>query len=98
MRTILVLAFCALVAAAQTSTAPKAPPFASVPWIEDRNLYYSFFVAEQAIFTANQATKATNPSDSSQIDQQTAATLDITVQELPLVAGILRQANQSYAQ
>ena len=78
--------------------ASSPPPFTSVPSIEDRNLYYSFLVAQQNAFTANQAAKASNPSASSQIDAKTATTLHITTQELPAVASLVQQASQSYAQ
>jgi hypothetical protein len=66
--------------------------------MEDRNLYDAFFVAQQAVFAANQAAKTKNPAAAAQIDQQAAATLHITVAELPIVVDLLQQANHSYAQ
>jgi len=84
-------------AGVQPTKAP-APPFTSSPSIEDRTLYYAFFNAQQAIFTANQAAKNSNPVGAGQIDQQTATTLHITVQDLPTVTGLVQQAIQGYAQ
>ncbi len=59
----IILCCCAAVAAAQTVKPSQPLPFTSVPSIEDRNLYYAFFVAQQSIFTANQAAKSAAPAD-----------------------------------
>ena len=98
MKTKILLFLCALVASAQIARPPQPPPFTSVPSIEDRNLYHSFLAAQQKIFAANQAAKAANPGTAAQIDQQTAATLHITVPELTAVANLIQQASQSYDQ
>jgi hypothetical protein len=97
MRWILLSLF-ALSASAQTSKAPKAPPFTSAPSIEDRNLYYTFFTNQLAAYNNNQSAKASSPTTSSQIDAQTAATLQITVAELPTFFNIVQQTNQSWTQ
>jgi hypothetical protein len=61
-------------------------------------LYYAFFAAETAVFAANQAAKISNPAAASQLDQQVATALHITVQDLPTVVAVVQQATQGYAQ
>jgi hypothetical protein len=85
-------------AGGQPSKAPPPPTFTSAPPIEDRNLYYAFFNAQQALFAGNQAAKNANPGGAVQIDQQAATLLHITVQDLPTVTNLVQQAAQSYAQ
>src|SRR5947207_685865 len=85
-RMALFLFLCVVTASAQMPRPTQPPPpFTSAPTIEDRNLYYAFFIAQQAILTANQAARTANPSAAQQVDQQAAATLHIAVQELPVV-------------
>jgi hypothetical protein len=87
----------ALAASAQTAKT-AAPPFTSAPSIEDRNLYYTFFTIQLTVYNNNQSAKAASPSTGTQIDAQTAATLQITAAELPTFFNVIQQANQSYAQ
>jgi len=76
------LFLCLLAASAAAQT--KTPP-ASVPLIEDPELYYAFFNYHQGLVTALQASKAAAPQNSAQLDQQMASLLGLNLQELPAV-------------
>jgi hypothetical protein len=70
----------------------------SVPPIEDRELYYSFFNYHQGLVNSTQAAKATNPQNAAQLDQQMAALLQVDVSELPTVVANTQQVTQGYVQ
>jgi hypothetical protein len=84
------LSLCALSALAQS----KAP--LSVPPIEDRNLYYSFFVYHQSLINTETAQKAATPANASQLDQQMATLLQVSVSELPFVVSNTQNATARY--
>jgi len=90
-RSVCLLSLCALTALAQT----KAP--LSVPPIEDRNLYYSFFVYHQALINTETALKAVTPANATQLDQQMATLLQVNVAELALVISNTQSATARYA-
>jgi hypothetical protein len=50
------------------------------------------------VYNNNQSAKAASPGASSQIDAQTAATVQITLAELPTFFNLIQEANKSYAQ
>ncbi len=87
---VCLLSLCAFTALAQT----KAP--LSVPPIEDRNLYYSFFQYHQTLINAATALKAATPASASQIDQQMATLLQVNLSELPFVVSNTQSAITSY--
>ncbi|MGO9259077.1 MAG: hypothetical protein ACLQU1_22565 [Bryobacteraceae bacterium] len=76
------------------SAQPSKP--VSVPPIEDRELYYSFFNYQQGQVTSMQAAIAANPQSSTQLNQQMAALLGVAVTELPTVINNLKTVTQSY--
>jgi hypothetical protein len=69
----------------------------SVPPIEDRELYYSFFNYHQGLVNSLQAAKAAAPQNSAQLDQQMAALLQVDVKELPAVVANTQQVTQAYS-
>jgi hypothetical protein len=71
---------------------------ASVPNIEDRELYYSFFNYHQGLIAAQQSAKTAAPQDSVQLDAQMAAMLQVDVKELPIVIANTQQVTQGYSQ
>lgn len=76
---------------------PKAPKFTSVPPIEDRELYYSFFNYHQALIASMQSAKAKAPQHSNDLDQQMARLLRVDVKELAIVNNNTQQVKQKYA-
>jgi hypothetical protein len=78
------------------SAQPAKP--VSVPPIEDRELYYSFFNYHQGLVNSLQAAKAATPQNSAQLDQQMAALLQVDAKELPTVIANTQQVTQSYSQ
>jgi hypothetical protein len=82
-----------LIVLAGNGFAQSAPPSkpVSVPPIEDRELYYSFFNYHQGLVSSMQAAKAANPQNSAQLDRQMAALLQVDVKELPIVTANTQQ-------
>lgn len=76
----------------------SATSLASVPPIEDRELYYSFFNYHQSLIAAQQSAKTAAPQNSAQLDAQMAALLQVDVKELPVVIANTQQVTQGYSQ
>jgi hypothetical protein len=87
---VCLLSLCALAALTQTK-----PPL-TVPPIENRNLYYSFFVYHQSLINTATAQKEASPASASQLDQQMANLLQVNVSELPLVVSNTQNAAARY--
>ena len=89
---------------AQTAQKTNPPAFTSVPPIEIVDLYYSFFNYHQGLVntmnsaqTANAASAAAGSATSSQLNQQMATTLGVSIQDLPTVIANTQQVTQAYA-
>ncbi len=87
MYTTIELAFLTIIAVAGNGLAQTTPSSApvSVPTIEDRELYYSFFNYHQGLVSAMQTAVAANPQSSTQLNQQMATLLQVSVSDLPIV-------------
>jgi len=86
-------------ATAGLGQAKKAPPpFTSVPKIENRELYYSFFVYHQNLINANQALKNATPAQGPTLDQQMATLLGVNLGELPVVVANTQQVSLAQTQ
>lgn len=80
-----------------SQTPIQAPPFTSVPPVEDVNLYASFFEYQQDQIAAMNAAIGADPAKTTQLNGQMAATLGITPAELPIVIANLQQVTQNYS-
>jgi hypothetical protein len=69
----------------------------SVPPIEDRELYYSFFNYHQGLVNTLQAAKAAAPQNSAALEQQMATLLGVDVKELETVIANTQQVVEAYA-
>jgi hypothetical protein len=76
----------------------SATSLASVPPIEDRELYYSFFNYHQSLIASTQSAKTATPQNSSQLDSQMAALLQVDPKELQTVIANTQQVTQGYSQ
>ena len=76
----------------------SATSLASVPTIEDRELYYSFFNYHQTLITSLQSAKTAAPQNSDLLDRQMAALLQVGAAEIPAVIANTQQVTQGYSQ
>jgi hypothetical protein len=94
VRLQLIILLPAMVWAQGTQAQARKP--VSVPAIEDPELYYSFFNYHQNLVNALVATKAANPQNSAQLDQQMATLLQVDVKELPAVINNTQLVTEAY--
>jgi hypothetical protein len=76
---------------------PIAPTFKPVPKIEDVTLYDAFFKWHQSLIDSNDATKGANPAQSTSLDQQMAALLQLDPKDLSAAVSNTKNVTQAYA-